>query len=298
MKRISSFFKTFIGSIIKSNLPLAFTLIADGVLLFLGYRIDSFIILRHYLNENGEIIYEITNSSLMIVIGICFLNVLAIITSVSNRSVSHLMSTKMDDKFGRLEAHMVNYDANTLPFEHLSAIEHEIGTEKSDVSNEIWILTNNFAEKEDNPEGKELRDAIISNLKTGVCYFYIIPPAAESDFKQTCDKLRNGIKVGGNIPNDQFFFYIDKGLDFIPSPYYDIILYIKVGAPNGDRYAETTSKLFYCFSKMTDSEYCYYQEISRDKIGEKEIWEKMMKKAINYDHSIFTSVDLNTKKGG
>lgn len=279
-------------SIFKSFLPLVLAIVADCVLLFFGYRVDSFIILNRDVS-NGQILYSISNSNLMIVVGICLLNILAIIQTVSNKSISHLVSAKIEKKFGRLEAHLINYDENTLPFDHLSAIEHEIGVREPSVSNEIWILTNNFAEKEDTGEGKELRNAIVSNIRTGVQYFYIIPPAAKEDFNQTCDKLRNNIRGNPAIPNDRFLFYEDDGLDFIPAPYYDIILYIKVGDPNGKRYADTPSKLYYCFSKETNSEYCYYQEISRTKKGEGEIWKNVMNKAVTYDHSKFTAVDLN-----
>lgn len=282
--------------------PLFFAGCADVILLFLGYRVEDFTILKQSVSSAGDSIYYINNSNLMIVVAICLLNILAIVQSISNHAIYNQLqqldaSGIVSTKISRIEAHLVNYDERTIAFELLSSIENDIGLKEPSVNNEIWILTNNFEEKEDSSEGKELREAIISNLKTNVNYYYIIPDASKDEFTQLCDKLHKNIAENKTAIKGNFNYLVDERLDFIPSPLYDIILYIKVGTIGETRYADSDSKIYYCFSKETDSKNCFYQEISRNVSSENGIWKLMMDKVIHYDHSKFVSVELdNTEK--
>lgn len=257
----------------------AFLILVDILVLFVGYKIDSFQILKSTTDANGFIAYEISNSNLLFVIALCLINVLTIYHTI----VSQELRTQLEktDKSGhvsegikKIEVHLLNYNSDTIAFAHLSAIEHEVGLNKQRIHNEIWILTNNFEEKNDTAEGKELRDAIIANLKTNVDYYYIIPSSRVDEIMQLRAKLRN--QIGKQKTNGKFVYIVDDALDFIPTPYFDIVMYIKV-AEGEESFAESSSQIYYCFSRSTKSEDCFYQ-----KVDNTEIWTKMIDRTKEY----------------
>lgn len=256
-----------------------FIFIFDVIVLFIGYKIDSFQILKSFTNENNVVSYEISNSNLMIVIAICVINILAIYHIILNQSFHNQLtgidkSGHLSDGIKKIEVHLMNYNSDTVAFEHLSAIELEVGLAKQEVHNEIWILTNSFEEKNDSKEGQELRDAIIANLKTNVDYYYVVPKSCVDEIEQLGEKLRS--KIGTRKINGKFQYIVDEALDFIPTPYFDIIMYIKVGAGKKE-FAESSSQIYYCFSRSTESEDCFYQ-----KVDNRDIWNKMVRRTKEY----------------
>lgn len=258
---------------------IVFIVIFNIIVLLIGYKIDSFQILKSFINDDDIVCYEISNSNLMIVIVICVINVLAIyhiiITqSLHNQLVGIDKSGHLSEGIKKIEVHLMNYNSDTVAFEHLSAIELEVGLAKQEVHNEIWILTNNFEEKNDSKEGQELRDAIIANLRTNVDYYYVIPKSGVDEIEQLGEKLRS--KIGTKKINGKFQYIVDDALDFIPTPYFDIIMYIKVGAGKKE-FAESSSQIYYCFSRSTASEDCFYQ-----KVDSRDIWNKMTKRTKEY----------------
>lgn len=171
---------------------------------------------------------------------------------------------------GKIEAHLshylFNYDKESIAFSHLSAIEHEVGTTKPDTHNEIWVITNDFEENNDSNEVQELREAILSNLSTNVDYYYLVTESHEEEMKILAKKLSTD-KAGRRIIGT-FNYFVNNSFDFIPTPYYDIILYIKYG-PNND-YIESSSKFYYCFSRTPNDNIYFYQ-----KVQEKEVWNRL-----------------------
>ena len=247
--------------------------------MFIGYKIDSVQILKSSINENGVASYEISNSNLMIVIAVCVINLLAIYHIILEQSLHNQLtgidkSGHLSEGIKKIEVHLMNYNSDTVAFEHLSAIELEVGLAKQKVHNEIWILTNSFEEKNDSKEGQELRDAIIENLKTNVDYYYVIPKSGVDEIEQLGEKLRS--KIGTRKINGKFQYIVDEALDFIPTPYFDIIMYIKVGVGKKE-FAESSSQIYYCFSRSTVSEDCFYQ-----KVDSRDIWNKMVKRTKEY----------------
>lgn len=256
-----------------------FTPFFDVVILIIGYKIDWFQILKSTVDSNGIVIYEISNSNLMIVIVTCIINVLAIYHLILTRSFNGQLvdidkSGHISEGIKKIEVHLMNYNSDTIAFEHLSAIELEVGLAKQEIHNEIWILTNNFEEKNDSEEGQELRDAIIANLSTNVDYYYVIPKSGVDEIEQLGEKLR--AKIGSRKISGKFQYIVDDALDFIPTPYFDIIMYIKVGTGKKE-FAESSSQIYYCFSRSTESDDCFYQ-----KVDSKDIWNKMTKRTQEY----------------
>lgn len=135
-------------------------------------------------------------------------------------------------------------------------------------------MTNNFEENNDSPEGKRLRKAIISNLKTNVNYYYVIPPSASDDMNQLGIKLHS--EIGQKKVTGTFQYIIDEALDFIPTPHFDIIMYLKI-TPGTEAAIESSSKIYYCFSKEVAPNKFYYI-----KVNSTEIWNRMKKYVKDY----------------
>ena len=172
-------------------LPALIVGLADIILLFQGYRIESLEILSHEMlnQETAEnaisILYTVSNSNLMMVVGICIINVLAVAQTFFNLSYRTQLfdvdrNGEVREQLTKVERHLTDYDKHTIAFELLSEVESSIGAKNQKIHNEIWILTNNFEEAGTSEEAKQLRRAIISNLRTNVDYYYVIPKSKES----------------------------------------------------------------------------------------------------------------------
>lgn len=254
----------------KTKIFIIFSLVLfDIIVLLVSYKIDFFRILKCTEDTNGTSFYEISNSNLMIVIVICVINVLAIYHIIISETLVTIY-----EEVKRINFYFSNYDGGTISFKHLSKIELGVGLNNQNVHNEIWVVTNNFEEKNDSKEGQRLRDAIIANLKTNVDYYYVIPKSKVDEIEQLGDKLRS--KIGTKPVIGKFQYIIDEALDFIPIQYFDIIMYIKV--TDGEKmYVESSSQIYYCFSKNIVLENCFYQRVDND-----EIWNKLIKQTREY----------------
>ena len=254
----------------KTNIFIIVSLVLFNIIVLLvSYKIDSFKILKCTEDTNGTSFYEISNSNLMIVIVICVINVLAIYHIIISGTLITIC-----DEVKKINFYFSNYDEGTISFKHLSEIELGVGLNNQNVHNEIWVVTNNFEEKNDSKEGQRLRDAIIANLKTNVDYYYVIPKSKIDEIEQLGDKLRS--KIGTKPMIGKFQYIIDDALDFIPIQYFDIIMYIKI--TDGEKmYAESSSQIYYCFSKNSILENCFYQRV--DNV---EIWNKLIKQTRDY----------------
>lgn len=261
--------KSYIRKILK---VVFLTVVFNAIILFVGYKIDLFPILETTLQENGSIMYSISNSNLMFIVTLCILNVIVIYHNIISDTIN-----EVNDGVKKVEVHLINYNGDSIKFEHLSAIEREIGVYNQNVHNEIWVLTNNFEEKEDTIEGEELRAAIISNLKTNVDYYYIVPNTCVQDILLIGEKLQKK-RITKKLTG-KFHYIVDDSLDFMPTPYYDIIIYLKF-CPGQSGWVETSSQIYYCFSRSTKSEDCLYQKIDRDK--DELTWNKIMEHTKKY----------------
>lgn len=63
---------------VRMFFTIIFLIFFDAVILLIGYRIDSFQILKSNIKESNMVSYEISNSSLMFVMAVCAINILAI----------------------------------------------------------------------------------------------------------------------------------------------------------------------------------------------------------------------------
>lgn len=228
-------------------------------LVILGLCLDWLQILK-FDGEHEQ--YYIDNTSLALLL----LSVIVEIFSVYH--IFHIKSIegqlkRLDEEgktvsgLGKVEAHLINFNLDSVEFEYLSAIENEIGTHENAVQNEIWVITNNFEEGNDSLEGKELRNAIISNLKHNVSYYYIVPSALEDKMILLLEKIKNELK--GNYTG-KLKYIKDDALNFIPTPYFDIILYLK----KKKDIIENSSTICYCFSQRNASNKYYYSRVEDD----------------------------------
>lgn len=248
------------------------TVVLNAIILYVGYIMDLFPILATTVKEDGTFTYAISNSNLMIVMTQVIFSVVIIYHSIISCAIS-----EVKEGVKKVEVHLNNYGSDSIKFEYLSAIELELGTHKQKIHNEIWILTNSFEENEDSREGKELRAAILSNLKTNVDYYYVVPESCIQSIKMLGEKLQS--EQGSKTLTGKFHYIVDNTLNFIPTPYYDIIMYLKIG-PGQSGHAETSSQIYYCFSKSTESEDCLYLKIDRDK--DVDTWNKLTKYVKKY----------------
>lgn len=267
------------------KLPIIIGVVFNIVLALVGFKTDLFPLLI----GPSEAEYSLNVGNLQVIITLSVVGTLLIYHSLIGYELNDLYEkieskTAMIDsalhgvKSGlkRVEVHLLNYDNTSIEFEHLSAIESEIGAGDAKIHNEIWIITNNFEEKEDSAEGKELRTAILSNLKTSVDYYYVIPSSCLGDIELLGYHLSK--EVGNGKTKGHFFYCIDDNLDILPTPYYDIIMYLKMTADsgNGEAQVQTSSQIYYCFSRSTEAEDCLYLKVDRSKDEFKATWNNMM----------------------
>lgn len=241
------------------------TVVLNAIILYVGYIMDLFPILATTIKEDGTFTYTVSNSNLMIVMTQVIFSVVIIYHSIISCVIS-----EVKEGVKKVEVHLINYRSDSIKFEYLSAIEHEVGTHNQNIHNEIWILTDNFEENEDSNEGKELRAAILANLKTNVDYYYIVPESCIQSIRVLGEKLQS--EKGSRKLTGKFRYIVDNTLNFIPMPYYDIIMYLKIGLGQSG-HAETSSQIYYCFSRSTESEDCLYLKIDRDK--DEDTWNKL-----------------------
>lgn len=239
--------------------------VLNVIILFIGYRMDNFPILATTIKDDGTFTYTISNSNLMIVMTQAISSVVIIYHSIVSCAIN-----EVKEGVKKVEVHLINYGSDSIKFEYLSAIELELGTHKQKIHNEIWILTNSFEENEDSSEGKELRAAILANLKTNVDYYYVVPESCIQSIKILGEKLHS--EQGSRKLTGKFRYIVDNTLNFIPTPYYDIIMYLKIG-PGQSGHTETSSQIYYCFSRSTESKDCLYLKIDRDK--DEDTWKKL-----------------------
>lgn len=262
-------------------LPALIVGLADIILLFQGYRIESLEILSHEMlnQETAEnaisILYTVSNSNLMIVVGICIINVLAVAQTFFNLSYRTQLfdvdkNGEVREQLTKVERHLTDYDKHTIAFELLSEVEISIGAKNQKIHNEIWILTNNLEETGTSEKAKQLRRAIISNLRTNVDYYYVIPKSK----KNKIDELGRSLlqEAGNKKITGKFMYIVDEALDFIPTPYFDIDMYLVKGI--GDNFIQDRSVIYYCFSRTSDTGEYFYRMVQKEN-NEKEIWERM-----------------------
>ena len=262
--------------------------IIDFAVLVIGYKIDSFEILStKVMEDSGPTLYAISNSNLMIVMAICMINVFAVIQTVFNWSF--ISSIQELDKGGeihreltKVERHLTDFDKHSIAFELLSEVESSIGVKNNKVHNEIWILTNNFEEAGSSEEAKQLRKAIVSNLCTNVDYYYVIPRSKEDVIKELGRKLQK--EIGRRTTMGSFMYIVDEALEFIPTPYFDIDMYLVKGLD--DEYIQDKSVVYYCFSRLSDTGEYFYRRVQKE-TNESEIWKRMTEYTKHYkeEHS-------------
>lgn len=252
-------------------------LIATGALFLLdvavfifGMITDKFVILQY-----SDGVYSVNNSALMVILTLVVVGILTIYHGCLLTSTWNIVKTVdengiVNDGVNKIQAHLVNNYKNTIEYSELSDKEAEAGVNDKGVKSEIWVITNNFEETNDSDAGKKFRKAIIQNILCNSSYFYIIPKTGLGSVELLCSKLKK--EMGNRKPSNVFFYIVDDTLDFIPAPYFDILLYIK-RTPGGRLYGESSSEIYYCFSRINEEDKYFYQSVDT-------VEEKM--KLINY----------------
>lgn len=258
-------------------LPIVLIVVVD-VIVFLG---GNYIGLFQILNISNDNIYSVDNAKLIGVVAVTFFNIITIYHNVLNFMLNgqrekivdsvHQYVDKIDQKgkisgdvvsvkdgLKKIEVHLINYDCNTIAFRYLSAIETQIGISEQNIHNEVWVLTNNFEEVKSTPEGCKLRDAIIKNLCNRVDYYYIIPSSCEKEIKELGVRLNSDDNENVKSYNGVFKYIVDDALDFIPTPYFDIVMYLKL---SDSGYREDGAQIYYCFSRKQSSDDCFYLQV-------------------------------------
>lgn len=251
-------------------------IVVIDIIVFLG---GNYIGLFQILSISNDNIYSVDNAKLIGVVALTFFNIITIYHNILKFMLNgqrekivesvHQYVDKIDQEgeiregvvsvrsgLKKIEVHLINYDCNTIAFRNLSAIEAEIGILQQNIHNEVWVLTNNFEEVKSTPEGCKLRNAIIANLSSQVDYYYIIPSSCEKEIKELGEKLKNDINV--RPISGKFLYIVDDALDFIPTPYFDIIMYLKL---SNSGYREDVSQIYYCFSRKQSSDDCFYLQV-------------------------------------
>lgn len=245
----------------------------------IAFLLGNYIGLFQVLTISSTGIYSVDNAKLIGVIALTFFNIIAIYHNILKFTIDgqrtkivesvHQYVNTIDQEgkiskgvvsvrngLKKIEVHLINYDCNTIAFSNLSAIEAEIGLSEQNIHNEIWVLTNNFEEAKSTQEGCELRAAIIANLNNQVDYYYIIPSSCQKEIEELGEKLKSDIKT--HTISGKFLYIVDDALDFIPTPYFDIIMYLKLSSSG---YKEDASQIFYCFSRNKSSDDCFYLQV-------------------------------------
>lgn len=264
-------------------LPLIVVFIVDIAVFIISTKID---ILR-ILEKRTDGVYSVSNSSLIIIVGMTIITAIEIIQAFTNYSMRCQYEDidnngHVQEEIHRVESHLINFDRNTIPFEDLSDVELSVGFKNKNVKNEIWILTNNFEEADtESIEAKELRKAIVSNLKTNVDYYYVIPSNCEKTIKTLSEILH--AEIGKNKITGKFSYIIDDALEFIPTPYFDIDLYL-VSEVYENKFAPSSSVIYYCFSRTNKNGEYFYHKVEKDSEGQ-EIWNRMTNYVKTYKES-------------
>ena len=267
MKRTAKFWIDVVATI-------ALFVIDIGIFV-IGLLTEKFVILAF----DGEK-YIVNNSALMIVIALVLVGVLTIYHGCNRFLVSEIIERvdefgKVHEGVNQIEAHLVNYDRDTIEFNFLTAIESKLGANKKSIQNEIWVLTNNFEENGDSDNAKHLREAIVNNLRNNVTYYYLIPKVCLDELMLLCDKLIEMSETTELMGS--FKYFDDDTLDFIPTEYFDILLYLKRTNSNNGPYAENSSQMYYCFSRINPDDKYYYLRVSNE-----DIKKRMISYAKNY----------------
>lgn len=249
--------------------------IIDGVAYVLGNNMELFQILQ----VQGDV-YSINYGRYACFLGLVGYNVLTIyhvFVKYAIRTITAFFDqngnvrkeiASVSEGIKKVEAHLINYDSNSIEFNYLSAIEAEVGVSKQSIHNEIWVLTNNFEESNDSEEAIELRAAIKSNLMSNVDYYYVIPKSNRCDMQELARKLKN--ELGKRKVNGSLKYITDDALDFIPAPYFDVVMYFKISVETG--HIDDSSEVYYCFSRNAlpnEEKRFFYQKVSENEVMEK-----------------------------
>lgn len=235
----------------KNTIITLFVLIVDLIGFGFSYSSGYFIILKQDAQAN----YYIDNTILGLFITLTIIAILSLYHTLHNLTTdiqmdqaSKKVETSINEQLGRVEAHLINYGEQSIEYKYLSSIENDIGVNNNLINNEIWVITNDFEEQNDTPDGIKCRNAILSNLNSNVFYYYIVPQTKLEDMEHLCFKIKG--TLSSNYTG-KFYYIFDDALDFIPAEYFDIVLYLKKGK-NGKFIEKSDSIMCYCFSKKSD----------------------------------------------
>jgi hypothetical protein len=278
-----------------SLIGLAILIIIDILTFILGNSLQVFDILQ--TTEEG--LYIINYSGLALFLAFVGYNVLTIYHIVVKNAIYSIVNffdtngtvrkgiqevednasknvNTVTEGLKKIEAHLINYDPDSIEFSYLSAIETEVGANKKEVHNEIWVLTNDFEECNESDEAIELRKAILNNLKNNVDYYYVIPKDSLTEMEELINKLTKDLDE--TSVTGSFNYIPDDALDFIPAPYFDIVMYFRLGMTDGFR--DKSSEVYYCFSRkeMQKEEARYFYR----KVNEDAVMRKLKDKTLKY----------------
>lgn len=269
------------NNIIKLNTIITLAVFAVDVLGFaFSYFTGHFNILIYNTEEKY---YYIDTNLLGIFVAMTMIAVLSLYHTLHNlttdiqvNQASKKAETKITEQLGRVEAHLINYGEKAIEYKYLSSIENDIGANDTLINNEIWVITNDFEEQNDTPDGINCRNAIVSNLYSNVLYYYIVPQTKREDMEHLCFKIKDALT---SQYSGKFYYIFDDVLDFIPAEYFDIVIYLKKDK-SGKFIEKSESIVCYCFSKRSDN---YFYTMVEDENIRNQMFEYIKNYRVNHN---------------
>lgn len=182
---------------------------------------------------------------------------------------------------------------NAVPFSQLAIIEEKHGLSNAERRNHVVDLTNYLQESHgDRPGDDEFLNAIYNNIMTnGVEYYYVLPNNEEAkaeiaSLAQRLRKLNKGNEPSVSPNGGIHYLYDDNLLGFLPSEYYDTIIYvdfIQDEKQQGQLIQDIEG--YYCFSEKRKDNNYFFSAIDKDK--SKLIYNKWIEK-----ENLFKTLEL------
>lgn len=182
---------------------------------------------------------------------------------------------------------------NAVPFSQLAIIEEKHGLSNAERRNHVVDLTNYLQESHgDRPGDDEFLNAIYNNIMTnGVEYYYVLPNNEEAkaeiaSLAQRLRKLNKGNEPSVSPNGGIHYLYDDNLLGFLPSEYYDTIIYvdfIQDEKQQGQLIKDIEG--YYCFSEKRKDNNYFFSAIDKDK--SKLIYNKWIEK-----ENLFKTLEL------
>lgn len=214
-----------------------------------------------------------------------------------------MLCEKIDDRYKEMRSlsdnafntitDRLNKVINAVPFSQLAIIEEKHGLSNAERRNHVVDLTNYLQESHgDRPGDDEFLNTIYNNIMTnGVEYYYVLPNNEEAkaeiaSLAQRLRKLKKGNEPSASPNGGIHYLYDDNLLGFLPSEYYDTIIYVDF-IQDEKQQGQLVKDIegYYCFSEKRKDNNYFFSAIDKDK--SKLIYNKWIEK-----ENLFKTLEL------